>query len=145
MWVADLLDAKIYAYDMANKARVSGRDFNFLKAAGNWNPIGIWSDGMTMWVADPSSVKLFAYDMATTARVPDREFNALEAAGNWGPRGIWSDGTTMWVSDPDDAKIYAYYTERDALAALYNATGGADWSNSANWLTNAAPWASGTA
>ena len=137
MWVADWLDEKIYAYDMATKARVSGKDFNFLKGARNFSPIGIWSDGMTMWVVDSSIAKVYAYDMATTARVPGREFNTLDAAGNLRPRGIWSDGTTTWVSDSEDAKIYAYHTERDALVALYNATGGADWTNSADWLTGA--------
>ena len=136
MWVSDWDDEKIYAYDMATKARASGKDFNFLKAAGNRTPVGIWSDGETMWVADPNGGKVFAYDMATTARVRDREFDALDAAGNSVPRGIWSDSTTMWVSDSEDAKIYAYYTERDALAAIYNATGGANWTNSANWLTD---------
>ena len=134
MWVSDWDGEKIYAYDMATKARASGRDFNFLKAAGNFAPAGIWSDGETMWVADPVIGKVYAYDMATTARVRDREFDALDAAGNQRPRGIWSDGTTTWVSDSEDAKIYAYYTERDALVALYDATGGADWTNNANWL-----------
>ena len=137
MWVADWDAEKIYAYDMATKARASGKDFNFLKAAGNLAPAGIWSDRMTMWVADPIIGKVYAYDMATTARVPDKEFDALDAAGNQRPRGIWSDGTTMWVSDSEDAEIYAYYTERDALVALYNATGGADWTHSFNWLTDA--------
>ena len=137
MWVSDWFDEKIYAYDMATKARVSGKDFNFLKAARNFGPAGIWSDGMTMWVADPILGKVYAYDMATAARVPGREFNTLEAAGNWRPRGVWSDGMTMWVSDSEDAKIYAYHTERDALVALYNATGGANWTSSANWLTEA--------
>ena len=92
---------------------------------------------MTMWVVDPTIGKVFAYDMATTARVSGREINALDTAGNLRPRGIWSDGTTTWVSDSEDAKIYAYYTERDALVALYDATGGADWTNSADWSTGA--------
>ena len=137
MWVADFRDEKIYAYDMATKARVSSQDFNFLKAARNFSPIDIWSDGMTMWVVDLSIAKVYAYGMATTARVPGREFNALDAAGNLRPAGIWSDGTTTWVSDSEDDKIYAYHAERDALVALYNATGGPDWTSSANWLTAA--------
>ena len=136
MWAADWIDEKIYAYNLATKERDSGKDFNFLKAARNFGPAGIWSDGMTMWVADPIIGKVYAYDMATTARVRDRELDTLDAAGNQRPRGIWSDGTTTWVSDSEDAKIYAYYTERDALAAIYNATSGADWTNSANWLTD---------
>ena len=137
MWVADFSHEKIYAYDMATKARVSSQDFNFLKSARNFSPIDIWSDGMTMWVVDLSIAKVYAYDMATTVRVPGREFNALDAAGNLRPAGIWSDGTTTWVSDSEDDKIYAYHTERDALVALYNATGRDNWTNSANWLTDA--------
>ena len=49
MWVSDFHfgNQKIYAYDMAIKARVSGQDFNTLITAGNTNPTGIWSDGET--------------------------------------------------------------------------------------------------
>ena len=144
MWVVDWLDGKIYAYDMATKERVSGKDFNSLKAARNVSPEGIWSDGKTMWVADSQNDKVYAYDMATGARVPGREFNTLDAAGNWIPIGIWSDAETMLVADLEDDKIYAYYmpqvesaADREALVALYNATGGANWTNNTNWLTNA--------
>ena len=144
MWVADVFDGKIYAYDTATKARVSGKDFNTLKATRNVASQGIWSDGMTMWVSDSVNDKVYAYDMATRARVPGREFNTLDGAGNWIPTGLWSDGTTMWVADWEDDKIYAYpmpqsesAADRDALVALYNATGGADWTNNTNWLTNA--------
>ena len=143
MWAADFIEEKIYAYDLATKARVPGKDFDTLKASGNISPQGIWSDGTTMWVADSYYDKVYAYDTATKARVPAREFNTLNAAGNWIPRGIWSDGATMWVADWQDAKIYAYRMpqepspDREALIALYNATGGANWTNSTNWLTNA--------
>ena len=34
---------------------VSDKDFDTLRAAGNRNPTGIWSDGTTMWVADRSA------------------------------------------------------------------------------------------
>ena len=143
MWAVDFIEEKIYAYDLATKARVPGKDFDTLKAAGNWIPRGIWSDGTTMWVADSYYDKVYAYDMATKARVPAREFNTLEAAGNWEPRGIWSDGATMWAADPQDAKIYSYLMpqavspDRATLVALYNATGGANWTNNTNWLTTA--------
>ena len=143
MWVVDWLDQKIYAYDMATKERVSGKDFNSLKAARNVSPEGIWSDGTTMWVADSNYDKVYAYDMATKARVPAREFNTLDAAGNWIPTGIWSDGATMWAADFQDAKIYSYLMpqavspDRASLVALYNATGGANWTNNTNWLTTA--------
>ena len=142
MWVADSLNDKIYAYDMATRARVPEKDFNTLKAARNVWPRGIWSDGTTMWVADSLNDKIYAYDMATRARVPGREFNTLESAGNWIARGIWSDRTTMWVADYWDQKIYAYHmmqaesaSDREALIALYNATGGPNWTNNVNWVT----------
>ena len=110
MWVADIRfrNAKIYAYNLATKARVPGKDFDTLQAAGNTGPVGIWSDGTTMWVSDLLGAKIYAYNLATKARVPGKDFDTLQAAGNTGPVGIWSDGTTMWVSDLLGAKIYAY-------------------------------------
>ena len=108
LWVADYDDGKIYAYDMATKARVPGKDFETLWAAGNYHPGGIWSDGATMWVADGPGDKIYAYDMTTRERVPGKDFETLKAAGNDDPEGIWSDGVTMWVSDDHDHKIYAY-------------------------------------
>ena len=142
MWVADSHTEKMYAYDMVSKARVPGKEFNTLKGAGNTLPGGIWSDGTTMWVADSHTEKIYAYDMVSKARVPGREFNTLDTAGNWAPQGIWSDGTTMWVVDSGDGKIYAYSmlkesaADKEALIAFYNATGGAGWTNNANWLTS---------
>ena len=108
MWVADVTDRKLYAYDLETKARVPGRDFDTLIAAGNENPSGLWSDGETMWVADASDSKLYAYDLETKARVPGRDFDTLLAAGNNDPWGLWSDGVTMWVADTGDSKLYAY-------------------------------------
>ena len=108
MWVADFSEEKIYAYDLATKARVPGKDFDTLKAAGNTRPQGIWSDGTTLWVADSFEEKIYAYDLATKARVPGKDFDTLKAAGNTWPIGIWSDGTTMWVVDFIEEKIYAY-------------------------------------
>ena len=51
MWVADFAASrsKIYAYDLATKARNSSEDFNTLIASGINFPSGIWSDGTTMW------------------------------------------------------------------------------------------------
>ena len=108
MWVADFSDEKIYAYDLATKARVPGKDFDTLKAAGNSGLLGIWSDGETMWAADFFEEKIYAYDLATKARVPGKDFDTLKAAGNTWPQGIWSDGATMWAADLIEEKIYAY-------------------------------------
>ena len=95
---------------------VHADEFNTLKAAGNTNPMGIWSDGTTMWVVQrPSSFvghspipKLFAYNMATKQRDSAKDFNTLDAAGNDNPNGLWSDGSIMWVVDHSDEKVYAY-------------------------------------
>ena len=108
MWVADLVDDKIYAYNLATKAYNRNADFNTLIAAGNNNPIGIWSDGTTMWVADIVDNKIYAYNLTSKAYNRNADFNTLRAAGNYSPLGIWSDGTTMWVADQGDDKIYAY-------------------------------------
>ena len=112
MWVDDCEDNKIYAYNMATKARDSAKDFNTttFSAAGNNNSRNIWSDGITMWVVDNVDDKIYAYNMATKTRDSSKDFNTttLNGAGNNNPNGLWSDGTTMWVSDLDDRKIYAY-------------------------------------
>ena len=107
MWVVDSSDDKLYAYNMATKARDSSKDFNTLSAAGNNNPYGLWSNGTTMWVIDISDKKIYAYAMSTKARDSSKDFTALQSAGNTSPRGIWSNGTTMWVADWNK-KIYAY-------------------------------------
>ena len=108
MWVAELGDTKIYAYNLSDQERDDTKDFDTLEAAGNNVPRGIWSDGTTMWVADSQDAKIYAYNLSTKARDADKDFDTLEAAGNDNPWGIWSDETTMWVADDTDDKIYAY-------------------------------------
>ena len=114
MWVADIFNAKLYAYDLDTGGRAPGQDFDTLAAAGNRSPKGIWSDGETMWVADGSDAKLYAYDLATGDRVPGEDFGTLAAAGNRNPKGIWSDGETMWVANEAADKLYAYDMESKA-------------------------------
>ena len=112
MWVADLGDDKIYAYNLATKARDAPKDFDTLSAAGNTDPTGIWSDGTTMWVVDFGDDKIFAYHTSNMSRDSSKDFNTLSGAGNTNPIGIWSDGTTMWVANfflgNAGDKIYAY-------------------------------------
>ena len=108
MWVADLDDDKIYAYNASDGTRDSAKDFDTLKAAGNEHPQEIWSNGTTMWVADGRDDKIYAYRMSNKTRDSAKDFNTLSAAGNNEPRGIWSNGTTMWVADQQDDKLYAY-------------------------------------
>ena len=141
MWVTDWTDIKIYAYNLATKARDASKDFDTLDAAENNNPVGIWSDGTTMWVADYADSKVYAYDMTTKARDASKDFDTLLYA-----TGIWSDGTTMWVASQLPGKIYAYDMStkaRDAgkdfntLIAAGNSYPGGIWSNNITmWATD---------
>ena len=72
MWVADIGDSRIYAYNLEDKTRVSAKDFDGLKAAGNNYPRGIWSDGATMWVADGVDDKIYAYLTGSRAWNPSQ-------------------------------------------------------------------------
>ena len=84
----------------------AGDDLDTLRAAGNTEPSGIWSNGTTVWIADVSNAKLYAYSQADGARDGDKDI-ALSGA-IMVPTGIWSDGTTIWVIDPVEAKLFAY-------------------------------------
>ena len=98
----------ILAFDAATGVALPEEDFPSLPAAGNNDPAGIWSDGVTLWVADRDDAKIYAYDLASQERTPDRDFDNLAVSGNIHPAGIWSDGATMWVADSHDGHIYAY-------------------------------------
>ena len=84
----------------------AGGDLDTLRAAGNANPWGLWSDETTLWVGDRLDVKIYAYTLASGARDAGKDI-ALDA-NNTGPLGIWSDGVTLWVGDLGDGNIYAY-------------------------------------
>ena len=140
MWVSDLRDAKIYAYNLGTKAHDASKDFDTLDAAGNDHPRGIWSDGTTMWVADYSDSKVYAYDMTTKARDASKDFDTADYT-----IGIWSDGTTMWVAAQLPGKIYAYDMSTkardagkdfDTIRAAGNRHPGGIWSNNITmWVT----------
>ena len=113
-------------------ARLEAFELNL--AAGNTDPTGLWSDGVTLWVADSGDDKLFAYTLASKARIPAKDFTL--AAGNTVPRGIWSDGTTLWVADDGDDNIYAYnlasgarIPAKDLTLAAGNSTPRGIWSD----------------
>ena len=151
MWVVhrphypsgDTSSAKLFAYNMATKARDSAKDFNTLDEAGNDDPRGLWSDGSIMWVVDQADEKIYAYDMATKARKPGEDFISLyrsddEDVPEAEPEGIWSDGDTMWVLDFGDYKIYAYdmvhkgrksSKDFNGLPAVNNTDGAALWAD----------------
>ena len=84
----------------------AGDDLDTLRAAGNTEPSGIWSNGTTVWIADVSNAKLYAYSQADGARDGDKDI----AVGGviMAPTGIWSDNTTIWVIGPVDMTAFAY-------------------------------------
>ena len=67
------------------------------------------------------------------------EASIEEAALNWLTNHV--DTWNAWVTEDASAGIIATLPEvpvdRAALVALYNATGGPNWTNNTNWLTNA--------
>ncbi len=108
LWVADLVEDKVFAYDAATGVRRPGDDVDSLRGAGNTFPTGMWSDGSVLWVADGADSKVYAYDLATGAHLPHLGIETLGGAGNDWPRGLWSDGSVLWVADYWDGKVYAY-------------------------------------
>ena len=63
MWVSDVRDRKIYAYNMGTKSRDQTKEFDTPIAAGQANPFGITSNGTIMWVSDSIQRKLYAYNL----------------------------------------------------------------------------------
>ena len=76
----------------------AGDDLDTLRAAGNTEPNGIWSDGTTVWISDTANAKLYAYSQANGARDGDKDVSLGDEI--MAPTGIWSDGTTIWVIGP---------------------------------------------
>ena len=58
--------------------RLPGSEFDTLDGAGNNDPRGVWSNGMTMWVADFSDDELFAYEMSDMSRDSSEDFRPAQ-------------------------------------------------------------------
>ena len=123
LWVSDDDDAKLYAYNLATRARDPDKDFDLARNPGtptqdNRDSEGIWSNGTTMWVANnPGFVnggdKIFAYKMSDKSRDPAKDFDTLTAASHNDLGDIWSDGDTLWVQNASDG-LFAYDLESKA-------------------------------
>ena len=98
-WVADLDDARLYAYRRSDGQRQPARDI-----ATDPGPMGLWSDRETLWVAGLEG-GVRAHRLADGARLPARDL-AVEA--NKAPAGVWSDGETVWVSGWLGDTVHAY-------------------------------------
>ena len=111
---------KLFAYKRSNGHRDSGKDFDGLSAAGNNDPAGIWSDGVTMFVVDGGDRKVYAYKMVDDpdtlnvdefgTRDTSLEFNLHSSNNN--PLGIWGNDDTIWISQNATPaiqdKLFAY-------------------------------------
>ena len=98
-WVADLDDARLYAYRRSDGERQPGKDI-----ATDPAPMGLWSDGEALWVAGLGG-GLRAHRLADGSRLAARDL-ALEA--NTAPAGVWADGETAWVADWLGDTVHAY-------------------------------------
>ena len=115
-WVADLDDAKLYAYRRTDGARQPGRDI-----VTEPGPMGLWSDGETLWVAGLEG-GLRAHRLADGARLAARDL-ALE--GEQAPAGVWSDGETVWAAGWLGDRVRAYrLADGERLASRDIALGG---------------------
>ena len=70
LWAADFAGSrgadKLYAFGLSGRSRDASKDFNTLEAAGNDQPRGLWSDGITMWVADAKDEVLGNHTLYTS-------------------------------------------------------------------------------
>ncbi len=112
LWVGDILDDKVYAYDWETQQRLPDRDFpqteqrTALFDHYGGSIVGIWTDGDTLWFADSLDRILYAYNLEDGARRPNLDVTLYPE--NQSPMGITSDGTTMFVIDQADCMVYRY-------------------------------------
>ncbi len=104
MWVADEVDLKLYAYDVATKVRTPDRDITL--DPGQDSPGGMWYDGTTIRVYDVEDSKLYGYDAETGGRDEGRD---IDQPGDSLPThyGVWADQDTLWLSQ-DSGRLVAY-------------------------------------
>ena len=96
MWVSDNT-SKLYAYKMSDKSRDSSKDYEL--HSDDDDPIGIWSDSVTMYVADRTDGKIYAY--YAFPRLTASDFSLTGATLN----NSWTHGSWYYKADtgPDTA------------------------------------------
>ncbi len=104
MWVVDVPNRKVYAYNFSTKARDSSKDFTL--HSDNSDPRGIWSDGLVLYVVDTGDNEVYAYDIA------DLTFPYGTLHPDTGePQDVWADtiyDRVKWVSSLNAGKLHAY-------------------------------------
>ena len=112
MWVCDVDDKKLYAYNLADYSRQADKDL--LLDTGNTEPRSIWSDGTTMWVVDGLDNKLYAYNLTTTARdaIKDINFPIRPRAELHSERG---ERDTVYIPEENPRPKNTYYSSRRSI------------------------------
>ena len=107
IWVVDVIDAKLYAYNLNSKARDRSKDLDLVDE--NAAPQGIYSNGNTIWISDRNTNMIFAYEMANGAptgnALPSKNLTLPDL--EWGA-GLMGDGTTLYAIAFVDEDILAY-------------------------------------
>ena len=75
-------DHAVYAYSLADGERDASKDITGLYALGNRDPIGLWSDSITMWILDaayltPHQDKIYAHRLSDGVYQPELDFNDI--------------------------------------------------------------------
>ena len=80
VWVVDITDTKLYAYNLEGGTRLPHRDLDL--RPGNDAPSVIWSDGTTLWVGDDEDLMVYAYTWppGVVAEDQDLRFTDCETA-----------------------------------------------------------------
>ena len=104
MWVVDQTDRKLYAYNLATKARDAAKDIALDATKSGWRyPT---SDGTTLWLSESNTwYKIYAYDLSGGTRDSGKDLTVNPADR---AIGLWTNGTTMYVLNNTDKKFYAY-------------------------------------
>ena len=73
IWVADLIDNQVYAYNRdGSPDTTKGFDLH----TDNTAPIGAWSNGTIVWITDFIDRKLYAYEVSSGTRQMQQGYRA---------------------------------------------------------------------
>ena len=102
LWVLDITDDKVYAY---NSNGTPDASFDIDLDADNTIPTGIAAYNEKLWIIDFTDDKVYAYNSNGT-RDAASDFDLH--SDNTFPTGIAALDNKLWVADDTDDKVYAY-------------------------------------
>ena len=145
MWVVDLGDTHIYAYNLSNKEYMNNK--NIALTSANTFPAGIWSNGTIIWVSSLAGRKIFAYNLNTGTYESSFDspllgfINTPSAATNVSQ--LWSNGNILWFTDRSANVVFALNSSLNSAIPNENFNADSDtgrrglWSNGTTmWITD---------